>query len=359
MESIWALGLMSGTSLDGIDAALLKTDGVTIQEFGPGLMIPYDPFFRERLHSLLQNPTSSEIGQIEQELTDLHTEVIQKLIEQSGIKPDLIGFHGQTVYHKPRNLTANAQTLQIGDGQRMAGQLGVPVVYDFRRNDVENGGEGAPFVPVFHQALAENLSKPLAILNIGGVSNVTLITEEGIYAGDTGPGGALVDDWMQRHTGQPFDKDGQTALQGQVQQSLINKWMEHAFFHHPLPKSLDRQTFYSCLKDCRDLTLIDGAATLKAFTVEAIKHTLEKHTPVQEILLTGGGRHSLYLRAQLSRYFKVKVTEDISWQGDLLEAQAFAFLAVRSLYGLPLSFPTTTGVSQPLTGGKIAYPVML
>jgi anhydro-N-acetylmuramic acid kinase len=359
MESIWVIGLMSGTFLDGIDAALLKTDGRMIQEIGPGLAISYDPLFRERLYHLLQNTESPERVQLEQEITDRHTYVVQQLIQQSGITPELIGFHGQTVYHKPRTLVAKTRTLQIGDGQRMANELGIPVVYDFRRNDVDNGGEGAPLAPVFHQALADHCSKPLAIINIGGVSNITLITDERLYAGDVGPGGALIDDWVKKHTRQSYDKDGQTAAKGEVHHGLINQWMNHPFFQQLLPKSLDRQTFYQCLEDCQNLSPDDGAATLTAFTTEGIKHGIRSHTTVQSIILSGGGRHNLHLRELLAQSFIVRTTEDLGWYGDLIEAQAFAYLAVRSIYNLPLSFPTTTGVPKPLTGGKFAKPIRI
>ena len=178
MESIWVIGLMSGTSLDGIDAAYIKTDGVQVKGFGPGLTVPYEPAFRAALFDLLQNPFSANKTTLEQDLTDRHTHVVRQLIDESSIQPQVVGFHGQTIFHRPRTETSKAQTVQIGDGQRMANDLGIPVVYDFRQNDVTEGGEGAPLVPVFHQALAHDLPKPVAFVNVGGVSNITIITNK-------------------------------------------------------------------------------------------------------------------------------------------------------------------------------------
>ncbi len=354
MESIWVVGLMSGTSLDGIDAAFLKTNGVTIDEMGPGLTVPYDPVFRAQLHALLQAPDS--LTQVlEWQLTDHHTQVVRHLMQHSGIHPKLIGFHGQTVYHRPRTASSRAQTLQIGDGQKMAREIGVPVVYDFRRNDIDHGGEGAPLVPVFHQALAQNVSKPVAIANIGGVSNITFLAEDGtLYAGDVGPGCALMDDWVQQRLGVSYDFQGEIARGGHIHSALLNHWLSHPFFQRPLPKSLDRQTFYECLNDCQPLSPPDGAATLTAFTAHALLNGLKLYPSIKDVILTGGGRHNLFLKHLLSGQVGIKTTEDMNWQGDLLEAYAFAYLAVRSYYNLPLTFPTTTGVSRVVSGGKMA-----
>ena len=359
MEPIWVIGLMSGTSLDGIDAAYLKTDGIQIKEMGPGLTVPYEPAFRQALFDLLQDSFSLNSAALEQELTDLHTQVVQRLIDQSDIQPQLIGFHGQTIFHRPRTESLQARTLQIGDGQKMANDLGVPVAYDFRQNDVTHGGEGAPLVPIFHQALANDLPKPVAFVNIGGVANITLITDEGLYAGDTGPGGALIDDWMKNQTSQNYDKNGETAATGQIHYTLIQKWLEHQFFKRSFPKSLDRQTFYHCLTECNPLNTADGAATLTAFTAHGIINALQPYPAVRTLILTGGGRHNLFLKQQLSKVAHVCNVEEFGWNGDLIEAQAFAYLAVRSSQKLPLSFPTTTGVLEPLSGGKIAYPGFL
>ncbi|RZI45507.1 anhydro-N-acetylmuramic acid kinase [Candidatus Finniella inopinata] len=354
MKPVWVIGLMSGTSLDGIDAAYVKTDGVQVSELGPGLTLPYDPAFRAELFDLLQNPFADNRGSLEQKLTDHHTHVVRQLVDQAGIQPALIGFHGQTILHRPRTETSNAQTIQIGDGQKMATDLGIPVVYDFRQNDVTHGGEGAPLVPVFHQALAADLPKPVAFVNVGGVANVTIITDDGLYAGDTGPGGALIDDWMKNRTGQNYDKNGETAAKGTAQNHLVEKWLQHPFFDNDLPKSLDRQTFYRFLTDCEPLSTNDGAATLTAFTVQAITNALSPYPQIQKLILTGGGRHNMFLRKQLSEGFSTQVVEDFGWNGDLIEAQAFAYLAMRSRQNLPLTLPTTTGVLEAVSGGRIS-----
>lgn len=356
MKSVWVIGLMSGTSLDGIDAALLRTNGLIFEEIGPGLEVPYDPIFRQKLYNLVQNAHLSQKEHLEEELTDRHTQVVQQLIQKSRIQPNLIGFHGQTIYHKPRTSITKAQTLQIGNGQRMANHLGIPVVYDFRSDDIKHGGEGAPLVPIFHQALVHDLPKPLAFINIGGVSNITLVDKESLLAGDIGPGNALVDDWMKKNTGSLYDKNGQTAITGRIHHNFIHQWLDHPFFQKPLPKSLDRQTFYPFLEQCQHLTLEDGAATLMAFTAASILEGLKSYPHITSLILTGGGRRNLFLKNLLNQNFTVETTEEKNWNGDLLEAQAFAYLAARSYYRLPLSFPSTTGVSKPVTGGKIAYP---
>lgn len=356
MKSVWVMGLMSGTSLDGIDAAYLKTDGAYIEAFGPGMTVPYDPAFRAALFDVLQNPFASDKTRLEQELTDRHSHLVQKLKHESGIQPQLIGFHGQTIFHRPRTQTAYAQTVQIGNGQRLANDLGIPVVYDFRQNDVAQGGEGAPLVPVFHQALSCNLPKPVAFVNIGGVANITLIMDETLYAGDIGPGGALIDDWVQKRAGVRYDAYGDIAASGTIHDGLVEQWLQHPFFERGLPKSLDRQTFYKCLDDCKHLSTADGAATLTAFTAKAIVKAWHTYPTLQTLILTGGGRHNLFLKKQLGRIPFVQSVETFGWNGDLIEAQAFAYLAMRSYQNLPLSFPTTTGVHNPVSGGLIAYP---
>ncbi len=342
---------MSGTSLDGIDAALLKTDGIKIDAFGPGLMMPYDQDFRDHLRSALRAPFSS-MNVLEQELTERHIHAVKTLMEKSSIQPDLIGFHGQTVYHRPRTSSSPAQSRQIGKGPSMRQSLGIPVVYDFRQQDIQHGGEGAPLVPIFHQALSQNLPKPLAIVNIGGVTNLTFLTEKGLYAGDVGPGCALIDDWMYQRLQVGYDDHGQTAAKGAVHGDLLTQWLKHPFFYQPFPKSLDRLSFVDCLEGCKNLNTPDGAATLTVFTAQALLQGLQSYG-CQRVILTGGGRHNVFLKKILSEHLHVQTTEDLHWQGDLLEAQAFAYLAVRSLYNLPLTFPTTTGVKSSISGGKV------
>ena len=364
-QAVWTIGLMSGTSCDGIDAALLKTDGETVSAFGPTLTIPYDDAFRARLRSCLggQGP----IAEVERELTERHAAAVGMLLKDAGMKAGdvaYLGFHGQTVLHAP----IERRTWQIGEGPLLARLTGIPVVNDFRTADVAAGGQGAPFVPAFHRALATGLEKPLAVLNIGGVANVTWIggAEIGggeigggdqILAFDTGPGNALIDDWVLKHTGRPVDLDGALARSGRIDEGAVEQFLEHPYFDLPAPKALDRDDFRSFTLE--DLSPADGAATLTAITAASVA-AARKHfpQPANRWLVTGGGRLNPTLMTALRGRLGASVdpVEAVGWNGDALEAQAFAYLAIRSVRGLPLSFPTTTGVPQPMTGGRLHRP---
>jgi anhydro-N-acetylmuramic acid kinase len=351
MAMLTALGLMSGTSLDGIDAALIRTDGERVDEFGPVLTIPYAEDFRRRLRAVLGKEGGSEA--IETELTLLHAEAVRRLLAENQLPvPDVIGFHGHTVLHRP----AEGLTRQIGDGALLAGETGVPVVNDFRSADVAAGGEGAPFAPLFHAALAGDLEKPLAVLNVGGVANVTWIGSDGaILAFDTGPGNALIDDWVLATTGRRFDDNGVLAATGTVDGAVLASLLDHRYFLKPPPKSLDRGDFNGAAVE--GLSPADGAATLTAFTAAAVVTDFLPEKP-RRWLVCGGGRHNRTLMAMLQDAVgaPVEPVEAVGWRGDSLEAQAFAFLAVRSLRGLPLSLPTTTGVREPVSGGVLTRP---
>jgi anhydro-N-acetylmuramic acid kinase len=358
-KAVWTIGLMSGTSCDGIDAALLKTDGETVSDFGPTLEDPYDASFRARLKSCLggQGP----IAEVERELTERHAAAVNRLLGEAGMTAGdvgYLGFHGQTVLHAPRE----RRTWQIGEGALLATLTGIAVVNDFRKADVAAGGQGAPFVPAFHRALAIGLEKPLAVLNIGGVANVTWIGGgDQILAFDTGPGNAMIDDWMLKHIGTPVDLDGALARAGRVDEAAVARFLAHRFFALPAPKSLDRDDFRQFVLSnvLGGLNAADGAATLTAITAAAIA-AARAHFPKPALrwLITGGGRLNPTLMAELRRRLQAPVdpVEAVGWNGDALEAQAFAYLAVRSVRGLPLSFPTTTGVPQPMTGGKLHRP---
>ncbi len=352
-EPILALGLMSGTSCDGIDAALLTTDGRSRVAFGPALTEPYSDEFRRRLHSVLGG--RGPVEEVGVELTRRHGQAIARLLGEAGLKPSavsVVGFHGQTILHEPHN----RRTWQIGDGNLLARLTGIDTVSDFRSADVAAGGQGAPFVPLFHQALARDLDRPLAVLNIGGVANVSWIGrgEDALLAFDTGPGNALIDDWALRHTGRPVDLDGRLASSGQVNRKALAALLAHAYFDRPAPKSLDRDAFD--LAVLAGMTATDGAATLVAFTTESVVRAREELPEVPgRWLVTGGGRHNPALMSALRAALGVPVepVENAGWNGDVLEAQAFAYLAVRTLAGLPLSLPTTTGVPRPMTGGRL------
>ncbi|MBP2300187.1 anhydro-N-acetylmuramic acid kinase [Azospirillum picis] len=364
------VGLMSGTSMDGIDAALLRTDGRERVEPLAFVTVPYDDGFRARLRGCLggkgavEQAADQAVHQVERELTDAHAGAVRRLLAEAGCAAadvDLIGFHGQTIHHAPEE----RRTLQIGDGARLAGATGIAVVNDFRSADVAAGGQGAPLVPLFHRALAHGLPRPLGILNIGGVANVTWIGPEpqdglgeaAVVACDTGPGNALIDDWMLRHGLGRFDAGGALAAAGRVDEAALAALLAHPYFDRPAPKSLDRDAFDPA--PVTGLSTADGAATLTAFTAEAVVRVV-RHLPAPPVrwLVCGGGRRNATLMAMLADRLGVAVesADGVGWDGDALEAQAFGYLAVRSRLGLPLSLPATTGVPSPMTGGRF-HPV--
>jgi len=349
-----ALGLMSGTSCDGVDAALLTTDGLAHVETGPALSHPYPEDFRRRLRSVLGG--KGPVEAVAEELTRRHAAAVADLLRQASLAPGdvgLLGFHGQTVLHEPEK----GRTWQIGDGGLLARLTGIDTVSDFRSADVANGGQGAPFVPLYHQALVAALpERPLAVLNLGGVGNVTWIgrAPEDLVAFDTGPGNALVDDWALRHTGRPVDEDGGLARSGRVDGPALAALMRHPYFDRPAPKSLDRDAFDAA--PVAGLSPADGAATLVAFTAAAVARSRDiLPAAPRRWLVTGGGRRNPAVMAALAEALgqPVAPVESVGWDGDVLEAQAFAYLAVRSLAGLPLSLPTTTGVARPTCGGRL------
>jgi anhydro-N-acetylmuramic acid kinase len=343
---------MSGTSLDGVDAAFILSDGRNKVETGPALTVPYDDSLRAALRSVLGG--KGNVPGVERALTEAHARAVTALREREEFGDiDVVGFHGHTILHAP----AKGRTWQIGDGALLAALTGLDVVCDFRSADVAAGGEGAPFVPLYHAALAAGLEKPLAVLNIGGVANVTWIGEEPdrLLAFDTGPGNAPLDDWVSQHTGKPFDADGALALVGRADRARVAKFLAHPYFARNPPKSLDRDEF-GALVSSDECSPADGAATLTAMVVAAIRRAAEQFpAPAKRWLVTGGGRHNRALMAALAAALQVRVmpVEAVGWNGDALEAQAFGYLALRSLDGLALSLPGTTGVPSPMTGGRL------
>jgi anhydro-N-acetylmuramic acid kinase len=341
---------MSGTSLDGIDVAMIETDGRDHVILGPALTLPYPHAFRERLRSVLGG--SGPVAEVEQELTRLHAEAVEQFLrEHPKSAIDVVGFHGHTILHRP----AERRTWQLGDGAVLARRLGIDVVGDFRSADVAAGGEGAPFAPLFHAALAAKQPKPIAVLNLGGVGNVSWIGDgPDILAFDTGPGNALIDDWVRRHTCASADFDGALARAGRISTTHVERFLANPFFERPPPKSLDRDDFRYVM--ATELSLEDGAATLTEMTAAAVA-AARRHfpAPAREWLVTGGGRRNPALMEALRRRLNVAVhpVEAVGWDGDALEAQAFAYLAVRSIEGLPLSLPSTTGVPDPTRGGRL------
>ncbi|HWF65405.1 MAG TPA: anhydro-N-acetylmuramic acid kinase [Rhizomicrobium sp.] len=356
------IGLMSGTSLDGVDAALIETDGEDIVRPLAGLTIPYAGETRALLRAALQEarnvaegaPVPYSIRDAERLLTEAHAEAVKALLKKASLTADqvcLLGFHGQTILHRP----AQHWTWQIGDGALLARLTGIDVVNDFRSADVKAGGQGAPLMPLYHAAMARKLglALPVVIVNIGGVSNVTYISGDTILAFDTGPGNAPIDDWMLKHHGKPVDEDGAFARTGRINDAALEKMLAHPFFVRVPPKSLDRLDFG--MEAVAALSPEDGAATLTAFTAAALAKGRE-HFPEPASLwaVSGGGRHNAFLMDQLRARVNAPVisAEKAGWDGDSMEAEGFAYLAMRAKKGLPLSLPTTTGVKEPMTGGK-------
>lgn len=361
MKKIYtAIGFMSGTSMDGIDCALIKTDGEKIHEFGAVKSFDYSLNFTNKISKVLgqEDRTSKNVLDVEQELTDLHIQVLKEFLKENNLKPsdiDVIGFHGQTLFHAPHN----GVTIQIGDGQRLADETGIPVVYDFRSNDVRNGGQGAPLAPIYHAALVHDVQdKPIVILNQGGVGNVTYIDGETILAFDTGPANGLMNDLILEEAGLPYDDKGKFASKGKVDLDVLETMLNKDYLDKIPPKSLDRYD-YKINDEIYNLSLEDGLATLMELTVQTILAAV-KHFPKEPKLwlVTGGGRKNDFLMKQLNVALsgKVKSIDTMNWRGDFIEAEAFAFMAVRHLLNLPISFPTTTFAPKPLTGGVLVYP---
>lgn len=368
-----AVGLMSGTSMDGVDAALIETDGERVVRPLESHSRPYDEAMRAKLRRAMELALAmpapgpnEEIDRIALDLTVAHDEAVEALLAKAGVVPeevDVVGFHGQTVAHRPDR----RWTWQIGDGALLAKLAGATVVDDFRSADVAAGGQGAPLVPVYHRALVEPLRElpglgcrqAVAVLNLGGVGNLTWFgtRDDDMLAFDTGPGNALIDDWVRAEAGLGYDAGGVLAARGRVHEERLSAMCDLPWFDAPPPKSLDRNDF--SIEAVRGLTIEDGAATLAAFTAETVRIGL-RHTPepTARLLVTGGGRHNLSLMEMLRQRLNMPVepVEAVGWDGDMLEAQAFAYLAVRVLDGKPTSFPTTTGVPEPMVGGRISQP---
>lgn len=354
---LWkAIGLMSGTSMDGVDAALIETDGYSLFKSGPHLTVPYTLAFRNELQKLI-NGDYDNANFVEEQLTLKHANAVNKLLSDASISPnqiDLIGFHGHTISHKPDEKF----TWQIGDGQLLAQTTGIDVINDFRSADVEAGGQGAPLVPIFHHLLTKEMELPIIILNIGGVANITWVDEnvDKLIGFDTGPGNALIDDWVSSHGDFVYDVGGEIALSGKVNKDKLNKLMSHPFFDVPAPKSLDRDTFKPFINcTLANETFEDGAALLTAFTVLTIVRGIKNLSrPCKTCIVVGGGRHNKAIMSQLDSKLTTNVLsgDSVGWTGDAIEAQAFGFLAVRSKLALPISFPGTTGAPNPMSGGK-------
>jgi anhydro-N-acetylmuramic acid kinase len=362
-----AIGLMSGTSLDGIDLALVRTDGEAVIELGATTSLDYTQDERALLRAALvdarnivnRNDRPGVVARAETMITQRHVALVERFLGETALERrdiDILGFHGQTVLHRPDVRL----TVQIGDGAGLADRLGIAVVHDLRAADVAAGGQGAPFVPAFHAALvrAGAFAGSVAVLNLGGVGNITFVPRAGPpIAFDTGPGNALIDDLMLEREGLAMDRDGKAGLAGRVDDVALAALMENPYFALPPPKSLDRNAFSRAAVS--KLSTADAAATLTAFTAASIAAGSRfLPSPPQDWVVCGGGARNPAMLRALSRRVdgRVRTADEVGWSSAMMEAQAFAYLAVRALKGLPLSFPTTTGVPQPMTGGIIIRP---
>ncbi len=372
-EALWTLGLMTGTALDGaVDAALLRSDGERIAELGPWGLFPYSAEERVTLAEAINDarqwnfvgPEPGSFRPAEQVLTDIHAQAITRLLDQAGMKPADIhcaGLHGLTVLHQAPKGGQPGRTRQLGDGAALARRVGMPVIHDFRSNDVGAGGQGAPLAPVYHAALLafSGIAPPAAVLNLGGVANITCWdgATESLAAFDTGPANGPINEWVERLGLGIMDRDGALARAGQVDEARLAHWLAHEFFAAPFPKSLDRYDFNADL--AKGLSAADGAASLTALSAAGIQRAFD-HLPTRPatLILCGGGRKNPALVAEITARTGARImqAEEVGWRGDAIEAEAFAFLAARSLRQLPLSFPGTTGVTAPLSGGCLSLP---
>lgn len=357
---VWVLGTMSGTSLDGVDAAMVLTDGERVLEFGPHAFRPYSEAEQAVIRAALGRwQGESGVAEAAEVVEATHVEVISRFSNVA-----LVGFHGQTLAHDP----GGRGTHQAGDGELLAKALGIPVVWDFRTADVEMGGQGAPLVPFFHHALARMIGaeRPIAFLNLGGVGNVTWVDPRqpapespgALLAFDTGPANAPLNDLMHQRQGKAQDEGGALALTGTPDMAVVEAFLRHPYFYRMPPKSLDRNAFHDLLPAVAELPDADALATLAACAAAAVAKGAEHFpTPITRLLVAGGGRHNAALMQALADCLpNVAPVEAVDLNGDMLEAQAFAFLAARVLHGLTTSGPTTTGVPASVGGGRISQP---
>ena len=369
MKHKWSIGLMTGTVNDGfIDVAALKTDGHKIIEYGPFELIPYqDKHIQSKIIETVkaakkwqfENTDPSIFAETEKLISLEQSEAVNKFIHKFNIKREdisCVGFHGLTVLHQAPLGGIKGKTKQLGDGNLMANYLKIPVVNDFRSNDMLNGGQGAPLAPIYHLALSHYINKKnIIILNIGGVSNITYIGEDDtLIAFDTGPGNAPINDFVLKKNSGHMDTNGNFAAKGSINLDFINSFLSHPYFDLNYPKSLDRDQF--SYDQVHEMSLEDGCATLTKLIGENISKAIKFLPKKPEcIIASGGGRKNLSIMKAVNESTNIKCEsiEKYGLRGDAIEAEAFAFLAERSLKNLPLSFPTTTGVTKPLTGGKI------
>ncbi len=370
-KTLRVLGFMTGTSLDAVDMAVIETDGEAILGLGPAGEMKLDPHTRSIVETAIgdalawprgaDEPDSFQAARIA--VAEAHLAAARDFMAAHGLAPsslDLVGVHGQTVLHEAPTPQRPGRTVQLIDAARVAEGLGLPTAWDFRTADVAAGGQGAPLAPVYHAALVQKagLEGPVAVLNLGGVGNITLVRADGeLEAFDTGPANGMVDQLVQTRTGARMDEGGALARAGRVDQAALSAYLSHPYFSATGPKSLDRYDF--SLDTVAGLGLEDAAATLTAFAAEAVALGVARCSErPHRVVACGGGRHNPTLLQAIRDRLGTPVTtaEYEGWRGDSIEAEAFAYLAARCHLGLPISFPGTTGVKQPMTGGRIVEP---
>ena len=359
-NSFIALGLMSGTSLDGIDASIIKSDGENNLDIIDNKYFNYPEEFRKRLSKFILNTNNradieENIGtykSLERNLTLYHSKISKKILSENNLKVQLIGFHGQTIIHKPKD----GYSIQMGDANLLSQELKEKVIYNFRANDIKNNGEGAPLTPIYHKLLINKfkINNPTLILNIGGISNYTYCFNDTLAAKDIGPGNVLMDEYLKKTKGIDYDKNGDIASSGNINKDIINQFYEHEFYNVQQKHSFDRNEFdFSFVKG---LEFEDAVATLTYFTALIISQNIKKNFDNEiEIILCGGGRRNLALVNHIKKLlkYKIKLIDEFSVDGDFIESQAFAYLSIRSYLNKIISYPSTTNVLNPVTGGEI------
>ncbi len=359
-NSFIALGLMSGTSLDGIDASIIKSDGENNLDIIDNKYFNYPQEFRKRLSSFILNINNkldieeniSTYKALDRDLTLYHSKISKKIINENNLNIQLIGFHGQTIIHKPKD----GYSIQMGDANLLSQELKEKVIFNFRANDIKNGGEGAPLTPVYHELLIKKfkINNPTLILNIGGISNYTYCFKNILAAKDIGPGNVLIDEYLKKTKGINYDRNGDIALSGNINKDIINQFYEHEFYNVQEKHSFDRKEFdFSFVKG---LEFEDAVATLTYFTALIISQNIKKNFDNEiEIILCGGGRKNRTLVNHIKKLlkYKIKLIDEFSIDGDFIESQAFAYLSIRSYLNKIISYPTTTNVLNPVTGGEI------
>ncbi len=356
-----SLGLMSGTSMDGVDASIIKSDGETKNKVIKDEYFEYPQGIYLRLIKLrdnINNPNDlntyfTELKDLEKDITIFHAKAIKEILNKVDTEIDLIGFHGQTIFHSAKKKISK----QLGDGKLLSQLVGKNVIYNFRKNDLDNEGEGAPLTPVYHQLLEKNLNlKPVSFVNLGGILNVTTINKSGeLSAKDEWAGMCMIDKWVRKNSKKKFDLDGKLGNIGKIDQLILNQYMDN--FHYLKPKKRSYDTNDFDISFARGLSLEDGAATITSITVNIIYLLFLENSKLnmnEKMVLCGGGRKNKFLFNKIKEFQKdLKTIDDFGVNGDFVESQAFAYLAIRSFLGLPISFPKTTGCKKPCTGGEI------